>query len=69
MPADPAALKALPARLSKPTRDGRTAEEFRRALERETDASLRHDSSRWPWRRSDRVRDTHRGRAQGARWW
>jgi hypothetical protein len=42
-------MRVLPARLSRPTRDGRSAEEFLAALQRETDASLRRDPARWTW--------------------
>lgn len=58
-----------PVKLARPHHDPRSAAEFRAALERETTASLRADPSRWSWRLSDRVRDTHRGRQQRARWW
>ena len=42
-------LPDRPVKLSRPTRDGRSAEEFTAALERETDRSLAADPTRWPW--------------------
>lgn len=46
--------------------DPRTAEEFRAALWRETDRSLRRKPGRWEWKRSDELesRITSHGPAQ-----
>jgi hypothetical protein len=48
--------------LGKPQADPRDPEQYRADLEQETEASLRRDASRWPWRSSGEVRDVHRGR-------
>jgi hypothetical protein len=56
-------------KLPRAQHDQRPAERFLADLERETDASLRADPSRWPWRTSSTIADRHRGRLpQGRRW-
>ena len=53
--------------------DPRTREQYRADLERETDVSLRRDSSRWRWRTLDDIRwqwaGWREGGAADARCW
>ncbi len=52
--------RVLPERLSRPTRDGRTAEEFTAALRAETDRSLAADPTRWTWTYTPQARALER---------